>query len=258
VGDPGSPVGIPPAYLFSDGTLSEATFGAAYGDARRYAWSISPEEGRSLSLRLRLAARETGSDYDLWRGRAAWSEYLRVPGTRHVVLAARLSGGLAHGSLGGSPPFTLGGITQPNPIDLFLLQSFSSSDQLRGYPAGQQAGNGVASTSLELRFPIASPGLGYSTWPAFLRRVHGAVFVDAGETFVKGTERGYAGRGFRWDRLRVGAGAEVRLELVLAYWIATDLRLGMARGLGRPFRGESPGQDPLAEWQWYVTFGPSF
>ena len=174
------------------------------------------------------------------------------------MLAARLSGALAHGSLGGAPPFTLGGITQPNPVDLLLLQTFAASDQLRGYPAGGMAGNGVALANLELRFPIASPSFGYSTWPVFLRRLHGALFLDAGETFVRGTERGYGGRGFRWDRLRVGAGSELRAELVGFYWLVSDLRLGVARGLGRPLAGESPGQDPLAEWQWYVTFGPSF
>jgi Tol biopolymer transport system component len=258
LGDPGSSAGIPPEYLFADGTLSEAALGIAYSDARRYTWSISSEEGRQLSLRLRLAGKETGSDYTLWRARAAWSEYLRLPGTRHVVVATRLSGALGHGSLGGSPPFTLGGVSSANLVDLFLLQTFSASDQLRGYPAGGQAGNGIALANLELRFPLATPEVGHSTWPLFLRRVHGAVFADLGEAFVHGEERGYTGSDFRWDRLRLGVGAELRLELVMAYWLVGDLRLGVARGLGRPFRGESPSQDPLAELQWYVTFGPSF
>ena len=255
---PGPADGIPPAYLFKDGLLSEATFGAAYRDGRRFANSISTEEGRALSLRFRVAAPATGSDYQLWRARAAWSEYLRVPGTRHAVLATRLSGALGRGSLGGSPPFSLGGLTQPNLIDLFLLQTFSPSDQLRGYPAGVLAGNGVALLNLELRFPLLEPEVGHSTWPLFLRRVNGALFVDAGEAFVVGTERGYSGRGFNWDRLRVGAGAELRLETVVAYWLVTDLRLGVARGLGRPFGHVSPGQDPVAEWQFYATYGPSF
>jgi hypothetical protein len=255
---PGSAEGIPPDYLFSDGLLSEATFAAAYRDGRRYANSVSTEEGRSLSLRFRAASPATGSDYELWRARAAWAEYLRVPGTRHAVLAARLSGALGRGSLGGRPPFSLGGLTQPNVLDLFLLQTFSPSDQLRGYPAGALAGNGVALLNLELRFPLFEPEAGHSTWPLFLRRVNGALFVDAGEAFVAGTERGYAGRGFNWDRLRMGAGAELRLETVIGYWLTTDLRIGLARGLGRPFAGESPGQDPLAEWQFYVTYGPSF
>ncbi len=258
ISTPGSAEGVPADYLFKDGLLSEAAFAAVYRDGRRYANSISAEEGRSLSLRLRVAAPATGSDYQLWRGRAAWTEYTRVPWTRHVVLASRLSGALGRGSLGGSPPFSLGGLTQPNAIDLFLLQTFSPSDQLRGYPAGALGGNGIALLNLELRFPLLEPELGRSTWPLFLRRVHGALFADAGEAFVAGTERGYSGRGFHWDRLRVGAGAELRFETVIGYWLVTDLRLGVARGLGRPFRGESPSQDPLAEWQVYATYGPSF
>jgi hypothetical protein len=258
LGAPGSAAGIPADYLFADGTLSEATLGLAYSDARRYPWSISAEEGRSLSFRARVAARELGSDYTLWRARAAWSEYFRLPEVNHAVLAMRLSGGLAHGSLGGSPPFTLGGVTSPSPVDLLLLQSFSASDQLRGYPTGQQAGNGVVLANLELRFPLASPELGHSTWPGFLRRVHGALFADLGETFVHGTERGYSGHDFNWDRLRLGVGAELRLEVVLAYWLVSDLRLGAACGLGRPFGTGPPAADPLAEVQGYLTFGPSF
>jgi dipeptidyl aminopeptidase/acylaminoacyl peptidase len=250
--------GIPAAYLFRDGLLSEATFGAAYSDARRFTYSISPEEGRTLTAQYRLASNLTGSDYELWRGRAAWAEYLRVPGTQHAVLATRLSGALGRGSLGGYPPFSLGGISQPNVIDLFLLQTFSPSDQLRGYPAGLLLGNGTALLNLELRLPIADPQWGHSTWPLFVRRIHGALFVDAGEAFVTGHERGYSGPDFHFRRLRVGAGAELRLELVIGYWLVTDLRLGAARGLGKPFGGVSPAQDPYAETEFYVTYGPSF
>jgi outer membrane protein assembly factor BamA len=257
-GRPGDPATAPPGSLFEDGLLSEASFGAAWSNSRRYANSVSREEGRTLSLRLRVAGQATGSDYDLWRARAAWSEYLRLPATRHAVLAARLSGALAHGSLGGSPPYTLGGVSQPGLIDLFLLQTFSASDQLRGYPAGAQAGNGIALLNLELRFPLVSPEAGSGLVPVFLRRLHGAVFADVGEAFVHGSERGYAGPDFQWERLRFGAGAELRLETALAYWLLTDLRLGVARGLGRLLAGQGPDDDPLAEWQVYLTFGPSF
>ena len=55
-----------------------------------------------------------------------------------------------------------------------------------------------------------------------------------------------------------GAGGELRLETALAYWLLTDIRLGVARGLGKPLGGLSPTQDPYAIWQWYVTLGPSF
>jgi hypothetical protein len=241
-----------------DGLLSEASLGAAWSNARRYPYSISPEEGRSLSVRLRLADRATGSAYDLWRARAAWTEYQRLPLTSHAVLAGRVSLARGHGSIGGGAPFSLGGVGQPNLVDLFLLQSFAPGDQLRGYPSGAQAGNGTALLNLELRFPLFSPALGWSTWPLFLRRVHGALFADLGEAFVQGLERDYWGPDFHWKRLRLGAGAELRLETVLAYWLVTDLRLGGARGLGKPFGRVGPGEDALAEWQVYLTFGPSF
>jgi hypothetical protein len=250
--------GSPPDRLFADGFLSEAALSAAYSDTHRYPLSISTEEGRSLTLRLRYAAAAIGSDYDLWRARAAWSEFTRVPFTRHVVLATRLSGAIGHGSLGGSPPFRLGGVPSPSLLSLTPLQAFTASDQLRGYPADLFAGNGTLSASVELRFPILAPELGYSTWPIFLRRIHGAVFVDAGEAFVQGTERGYSGPDFHWDRLRVGAGAELRLETALAYWLLADIRLGVARGLGKPLAGVGPTEDPYAIWQWYLVMGPSF
>jgi hypothetical protein len=250
--------GFPPGRLFADGFLSEAALSAAYSDSRRYAHSISTEEGRDLTLRLRYAGAATGSDYQLWRARASWAEFTRVPFTRHVVLATRLSGAISHGSLGGAPPYSLGGIPSTDLLALTTLQAFSPSDQLRGYPAGLFEGNGTVSASVELRFPLVAPGLGHSTWPIFLRRVHGALFADLGEAFVQGTERGYGGPDFHWKRLRVGAGAELRLETALAYWLLTDIRLGVARGLGKPLGGVSPTQDPYAIWQWYVVMGPSF
>ena len=250
--------GYPPDRLFADGFLSEATFAAAYSDTHRYAHSISTEEGRHLALRLRYAGPATGSDYDLWRARASWAEFTRVPFTRHLVLATRLSGAIGHGSLGGSPPFSLGGVSSSSLLALTTLQSFTPSDQLRGYAAGQFAGNGTVSASVELRFPLFTPELGHTTWPLFLRRNHGALFADVGEAFVQGTEKGYSGPDFHWDRLRLGAGAELRLETALAYWILTDIRLGVARGLGKPLAGVGPSEDPYAIWQWYVVLGPSF
>jgi Tol biopolymer transport system component len=250
--------GAPPGREFADGLLSEAALSVAYGDARRYPRSISTEEGRSLTLRLRYAGPATGSDYALWRARAAWSEFTRIPFTRHVVLASRLSGAIGHGSLGGAPPFSLGGMPATNLLSLTPLQAFSPSDQLRGYPAGLFAGNGTFSASFELRFPLLSPELGYSTAPVFLRRLHGALFADLGEAFVQGIERGYAGPDFHWRRLRAGAGVELRLETALAYWLLTDVRLGVARGLGKPLDHLGPTQDPYAVWQWYLVLGPSF
>ncbi|HYD43202.1 MAG TPA: BamA/TamA family outer membrane protein, partial [Anaeromyxobacter sp.] len=239
-----------------DGFGSEVTLRAAWSSARRYVRSISPEEGRTLSLTAGVSAKELGSDYALLRARGAVTQYLRLPFTRHAVLALRVAGGAADGSLGTSAPFALGGPAQPDPASL-LLGPAASPDQLRGYPLEWLEGTGFALANAELRFPIAAPERGYSTWPVFLRRIHGAVFADLGDAFDLPGTLPFAGHRFRWDELRLGAGAELRLELALGYALLTDLRLGVAHAFGRPFRGEA--EEPgVAAVTGYAVLGGSF
>ncbi len=256
---PPAPPGTPGA--FEDGFLSSVSLGATYTDARRFAHSISPEEGRTASIVLRLASPEIGSDFSLARARASLAQYIRIPGTRHAVAALRLSGGASHGTLGGRAPFELGGLTQADLLGL-LLPEGAPSDQLRGYPSGLLAGDGLLLANLELRFPLFAPERGYSTWPLFLRRVHAALFADAGDAFALGGETlpFYAHR-FEWQRLRFGAGGELRLEVALGYNILTDVRIGVAQGLGKllaPWSGGRPQEDPFAETVVYVLLGESF
>jgi dipeptidyl aminopeptidase/acylaminoacyl peptidase len=246
---------------FADGYLSELAFQAVYSDARRFVRSISPEEGRVVSLSLRAADPSLGSDFVLARARAAVSQYLRVPGTSHVVLALRAAGGVADGSIGGRAPFKLGGASTVDPLSLVLGAAAGAvtvtPDQLRGYPYGWLRGSGYLLGNLELRFPLASPERGHSTWPLFLRRVHGSVFVDAGDAFDLPGELPFAGHDLHLRELRFGAGAELSLELVLGYALRTDLRIGVARALGRPLDGvwREPGADAVNV---YVSLGESF
>jgi hypothetical protein len=247
----------PEALATHDGFGSELTLLASWSDARRYVRSISPEEGRTLTLVGGLSAKELGSDYELLRGRGSLTQYLRVPFTRHTVLALRVAGGAADGSLGTAAPFTLGGPTQLDPLTIVLGGSAPAADQLRGYPVDWLAGTGFALANTELRFPLLAPERGYSTWPVYLRRVHGAVFADLGDTFDLPGTLPFAGHPFRWDDFRLGAGAEFRLELALGYVLVTDLRLGVARAFGRPFRGEDrePG---VAALTGYAILGGGF
>jgi Tol biopolymer transport system component len=258
--EPYDPAAADPAELFEDGFLSSASLAISYSDARRYARSISPEEGRTLSLLLSLAAPEIGSDFALGRAQGAAAGYLRLPGTRHAVLAARLGGGVSRGTVGGRAPFALGGIPAPDLLGLLLLGGPGPSNQLRGYPSGALEGDAYLLANLELRFPVAAPQWGRSTWPAFLRRLHGAVFVDAGDAFALADDPPFESHPFSWDRIRFGAGAEIGLETFLAYYLQADLRLGVARGLGpllAPWDGGPP-DDPDAVWQVYLTIGAPF
>jgi outer membrane protein assembly factor BamA len=197
-----------------------------------------------------------GSDYDYVWGEVAWNGYLRVPGTKQWVLALHLAAGVSQGTFGGQYPFSLGGVPQPDVAGLLLsalgfASMGSQPDQLRGYPSGIFQGSNLASGTLELRFPIAAPQWGYSTWPFFVRRLSGALFLDAGNAWVPL-------EGVPWpERIRFGAGAEIDVELVLGFFLPVVLRVGVGQGLGRLLAPGNP-PDPYAETQVYVTLGESF
>ncbi|HEX9242880.1 MAG TPA: BamA/TamA family outer membrane protein [Anaeromyxobacter sp.] len=266
-GSIGAEGAIPPAwepYRFKDGFLSEASFTTQYTDARRFTRSISPEEGRTVTLALGVAGPETGSDYRLARASAAVAQYLSLSRAHHVALALRLAGGVADGTIGGRAPFELGGTSSLDPLSTLLggIASPAASNQLRGYPARAFGGTGFALANLELRFPIASPTRGYSTWPVFLRRVHAAVFLDAGDAFDLPGQVPIAFHPWSIEQVRFSTGAEVRLELVLGYYFRTDVRIGAARPLGALF-GDGRAADVEAglsvpDVAFYVTVGSSF
>ncbi len=230
--------------------------GVAYDDTRQYVNSISRISGFQASLAGGVTAPALGSDYDYAWGEAAWNGYLRVPWTEQWVFALHLAYGTSVGTFGGQYPFTLGGIPPPDVAGLLLgalgfASVGSQPDQLRGYPSGLFQGSHLASGTFELRFPIAAPQWGISTWPVFLRRLSGAAFLDAGIAWVP-----FAGVPW-WQRIRFGAGAELDAELVLGFYIPVTLRIGIGQGLGPLLAPGSP-SDPYAGTQFYVTLGQSF
>ena len=88
------------------------------------------------------------------------------------------------------------------------------------------------------------------------------MFLDVGDAFDLPREVTLAGHGLAAEELRFCAGAELRLEVALGYYLRTDIRLGVARPLGALLgRGRAAdraaGLD-LAEAAFYVTIGPSF
>jgi Tol biopolymer transport system component len=255
--------GPQPSYLaaFRDGFRSEVSFGLAYSDARRFTHGISAEEGRTLSLDLAYAGPEIGGDWSYALAKVSASQYLRLPPFRHVVLGLHLSAGAATQAFPGTTPFTLGGIPPPDLTGVVLatvgLGSFGAlPDQLRGYPSGLLGGTRLLSGSAEVRFPILAPELGYSTWPAMLRRVSGAAFLDAGSAWTPREDPAAPPQSW-YQRLRFGTGAEARFETVLGYHLVLELRLGVARGLGKLLARPRP-PDPWAETVVYFTAGQSF
>jgi hypothetical protein len=259
---PPSDGAFPSWRAFGDGTLSAAALSAVWTDARRYRRSVSSEEGWSAFATADFAGRETASDYSTERVRGAVAGYLRVPGTRHVVLAGRLAGGRARGSIGGRPPFSLGGLDLSE-YGGAIPSAFSvaGSDSLRGYLTGALDGNAFILGNAELRFPLFRPELGRGTWPLFLRRVHGALFLDAGDAFAAGPAPAWPHHRLGAETVQFGAGGELRLELFLGYYLPVELRIGVARGLGpllAPWVAGAARGSPDATSSLYLTVGPAF
>ena len=192
--------------------------GISFDNVLRYPYSISSEEGHNLSFFYRRFAREIGSSQDLSEYSADYHEYLRLPGKalQHHVLYLRLSGAIADGDVSlGQEAFQIGGI--PSGLNPYPL---------RGYPERSLTGKYVATGTLEYRAPLLYPLRGPGTLPAFLEKVHGALFVDAGEVW---DDR----NAFHGDRLMVGAGVEARTDVTIGYWLKVTPVLGIAHGFNR-------------------------
>jgi Tol biopolymer transport system component len=191
--------------------------GVEFDDTLKYPYSISREEGRTISLVYRRFDRELGSDLDGAEYTASYQEYLplRLAGLRHHVIRYSLAGGVSTGERTVQQAFQIGGT--PSLFNRFPL---------RGYPSRFETGKYVATGSLEYRAPVWNFLRGFGTKPLFLEKLHGALFADTGEVWDDG-------RSFRADRLKTGAGVEARLDLTLGYWLKITPALGYAHGFNR-------------------------
>ena len=208
-------------------TGASAGFGAtwAYSNARRYQYSISTEEGRTLSLSLGIGTRALGSQHEVYSASWHYSEWVPIPwrsrALRNHVVWIGYSGGVSGGDPGHHPLFFLGGYPQQNLLTSIYDFSRPGSASLRGYGYASQYGDQYHVVNLEYRFPIAWIERGYQTFPLYLRRLHGRGFVDYGDAFSGA---------FSFSKLKLGAGAEAILEISYAYYYSAALQLGYAHG----------------------------
>lgn len=221
---------LPPWPMYSgpnpvEGVLASGRVSYLFNSAKRYNFSISPEQGRTLELGYERLDRAIGSDFDLNKYTADWHEYINLP-WQHHVLQARAFAGRAIGQDFPQGAFQLGG-DMPGDITL----SIDDWDvYLRGYPVAEFRGQKAALASLEYRFPVVNIEHGGGQTPFFLRRLHGAVFAEAGNAWNEGV--------FHAGDVKRAVGAELRLDLDMVYgMLPVTLRLGFARGLDE--EGES-------------------
>lgn len=137
-------------------------------------------------------------------------------------------------------PVSLGGYSsQPAPVlDALIAGRGAPGDyaRLRGLPP--RGGEQLHVVQAEYRALLMRFNRGIDTLPLFARRVHSALFVDAGDAFSGA---------FDLRRVGVGMGAELRLDWAAQYGNDYMLRAGVARGLTHG-----------GVWQWYTTLAVPF
>ncbi len=209
--------------LPSEGTLASGRAVYLFNNAKQYGFSISPEDGRTIEVGYKRYDKSIGSDFDITKYTADWHEFINFP-WKHHVLQVRAFAGNSAGDVMPQGAFQVGG---DNPGDT-LIPVDSESVYLRGYPINTFRGRKAGLASLEYRFPVKDIELGWSSTPVFLRRVHGAVFAEAGNAWDNA---------FRSREFKRSAGAEVRLDTNLTYYLPITFRIVFAHGFDD--KGES-------------------
>ncbi|MGH7481626.1 MAG: hypothetical protein ACRELV_05680, partial [Longimicrobiales bacterium] len=228
---------------------------AAYANARGFVRSISREEGVTALAGIERmwdaagAGQTFAEAFTELHARASTYQDVRVFGFADHVLAGRVAGVLRTGV---SAPLSSAGGAPGAVLDLGLASLRSGRFlHARGYRSGTRAGTRGWSASLEYRLPLDLVARGHRLLPVFLQSVSGAAFLDVADAWCRPTqiERGRCGpEDARDERPLIGAGVELRADVVAYFNAAFRLRAG----LGFPLT--PPGGGPRA----YVAFGPAF
>lgn len=189
------------------------------GSARELPYSISPVDGWRLRVAYLQEAEALGSDVTLGKLQAQARGYLRLGG--QDVLAVMAAGGATFGRESFRRSWSVGGFPAG---DLFDVVG-TNPGVLRGYPDDFESGRSFAQASLEYRRPLFHPQRGWRTFPAFLRHLHAAAFVDAAHAWSGPFEAGAA---------HVGAGLALGADVYLGHGLPLTGTFGVARGFDAP------------------------
>ena len=217
-------------------TLSHLVLGAL---------SVSPERGVAWSVTYRRRDEPSSSRWsNELRSRLAW--YVRAPGPggfAHSVLAVRVAAGGSSGPLG--TLFRVGGVA-PQGVSVYFAPSLSATRAfpIRGYRAGELAGERAAVGSVEYRVPLALVGRALGHLPVGVDKLWVNAFADAGDAWAAGTAP-------RLTRLR-STGLELAGDVALSY----DFRLAVRLGVAQPLVTAPSGV--VRRPQFYAALGSDF
>ncbi|MBI2223147.1 MAG: hypothetical protein HYU53_18310 [Acidobacteria bacterium] len=183
--------------------------------ARRFGYSVSPEEGILAGVTAELTRRVLGADASAATLSADIRAYSRAGG-RHRVLALRAAAAASWGDRAGRRVLGAGGPAAPGSSLSFGRDAVGLA---RGFHADDITGYRAAVASIDYRTPLFIVERGLWRLPVFLRQIHAAVFLDAAHAW---TTR------FRAADLRASTGVEASADVVLGHYVPLTLVSGIA------------------------------
>jgi Tol biopolymer transport system component len=201
----------------AQGRLASGRVDYLFNNAKKYGYSISPEDGRNIELGYEQVGKKFGSDFNLKKYSVDWHEYIDFP-FEHQVLLLRGYAGKSTGDVIAQRAFQLGGI---GPGDM-TINIDQNSVYLRGYPANKYRGQKVGLATMEYRFPIQNLESGVGNMPFFFKRLHGAAFAEAGNAWDDVFNR---------KDVKRSVGAEASMDMTLGYFLPVTVRLGLYKAL---------------------------
>ncbi|MEM7446695.1 MAG: hypothetical protein AAF355_00470 [Myxococcota bacterium] len=211
----------PPPILPPLGYDTSASVSWSYSNAYRTTFDISPSAGQSVGAALSVREPSIGGrvrqQVFSWRA----TQYLENPWLEHHVLAMRYGGGVSV-STPDRAAFGIGGFPEQDRLEALIENTVFSGVALRGYEPFSRIGDQYHLAQAEYRFPLWRPNVSSATLPAYLYRLHGAIFADYGDaSFGRLDVRDF----------RLGIGAEVFTQFILGYTVFYSLRVGVAYGV---------------------------
>jgi hypothetical protein len=217
----------PPPLVPNTGYDARLSFSLTHATVQSQPFDISRSWGHVISLWATLSEPYLGGTQRAIALGGRAEKYVRFDFRESVLAFAYTGAWNTAVSLGGYP-------AQVAPvIDSLVSGRGAPGDyaRLRGFP--MRYGDQLHVAQVEYRALLVRINRGIDTLPLFVRRVHSALFVDAGDAFTGS---------FDPQRVGVGAGAELRLDWAAQYGNNYMFRAGVARGLTQG-----------GVWQWYTT-----
>ena len=224
------PNDIVPRYPEVDITVTTLGIGWSYGDTRGYTYTIGAQTGQNFNASLNLSHPELGSEFRSLELRYGWEGYLSLPWGKTPSLALRLTGGVRTSDRARTSPYVLGGVPEQDIVNSVLNNlRAGTTGYLRGYPLRSVVGQKFQLANIEYRQLLWDLERGISTLPFYIRRLHLAALLDAGNAWNDG---------YDLSEFKVGLGGALRLDMVFGYFLPGSLEIGYARGLVNDGIGE--------------------